>query len=290
MQRGRGRGQETGLSAINAPADIDAGTSDRTVLGFRLPQTLSRRAIGIIAALAIELLLLLLLLTISISSNPRQSERGAVTAFDVREQADPQAEPEAEPETETQAAPQPAEATETPQPAPVLRPSALPRPLPEARVVPVPPAPPAPPDPEPEPEQRSEPRIRAVIRQGSEMGPPDTGRPGPPNTPVVGTAPDGSPLYPARWYREPYDSEISGYLSTARGPGWGMIVCRTVPDWKVEDCEIIGESPRGSGIARSTLAASWQFLVRPPWIDGEYKVGSWVRIRMTYGTGRPPGQ
>lgn len=99
----------------------------------------------------------------------------------------------------------------------------------------------------------------------------------------VGTAPGGEPLYAAAWYRRPYPDELRGYLSTASGPGWALIACRTVPQFRVEDCVALDESPRGSNIARAVLAAAWQFRVRPPQVGGELKVGEWVRIRIDYG-------
>ena len=120
----------------------------------------------------------------------------------------------------------------------------------------------------------------------SKMGPVDRGSPS--DTPRVGGAgPNGEPLYAASWYREPYDQELSGYLSTAQGPGWGLIACRTVPDYRVEDCVMVDEYPNGSNIARSVLAAAWQFRVRPPRIGGRLKIGEWVRIRIDYDIRRP---
>jgi protein TonB len=114
------------------------------------------------------------------------------------------------------------------------------------------------------------------------IGPPDT-RMRVQDTPrVSGSGPNGEPLYAASWYREPYDDELRGYLSTASGPGWGLIACRTAPDYRVEDCVEIDEYPTGSNIARSVLAAAWQFRVRPPRIGGEAKIGEWVRIRIDY--------
>lgn len=98
----------------------------------------------------------------------------------------------------------------------------------------------------------------------------------------VGSAPNGAPLYAAQWYREPYPDELHGYLSTANGPGWGLINCRTASEFRVEDCVAIDEYPQGSGIARAILAAAWQFRVRPPRIGGVSKIGEWVRIRITY--------
>ena len=106
----------------------------------------------------------------------------------------------------------------------------------------------------------------------------------PDDSQVVGRAPNGEPLYAARWYREPSDGELRGYLSTASGPGWALIACRTAPKWRVEDCVGLGESPRGSNLERAVLAAAWQFQVRPPRRGGETLVGSWVRIRIDYGT------
>lgn len=115
---------------------------------------------------------------------------------------------------------------------------------------------------------------------GPPIGPPDTGSSG--DTPRVGTAPNGEPLYAASWYREPRPGELSGYLSTATGPGWGLIACRTVPDFRVEDCVALEEYPNGSNINRAVLAAAWQFRVRPPRLGGQYQVGTWVRIRIDY--------
>ena len=102
------------------------------------------------------------------------------------------------------------------------------------------------------------------------------------DTARVGTAPGGQPLYAAAWYRKPLDSELAGYLSTASGPGWGLIACRTVPDYRVEDCVGLDEYPQGSQILRAVLAAAWQFRVRPPRLGGTPQVGEWVRIRIDY--------
>lgn len=112
-------------------------------------------------------------------------------------------------------------------------------------------------------------------------GPVDMGVPG--DSKRVGSAPNGQPMYAAAWYREPYDSELSGYLSTADGPGWALIACRTAPDYRVEDCVGLGEYPQGSRIERAVLAAAWQFKVRPPRVGGVAKIGEWVRIRIEYG-------
>lgn len=125
------------------------------------------------------------------------------------------------------------------------------------------------------------PRQAAAPRR-SPMGPPDTGTALRDTARVEGAGPNGEPLYAAAWYREPYDDELSGYLATATGPGWGLIACRTAPDYRVEDCVMIDEHPSGSRIARAVLAAAWQFRVRPPRLGGQPRIGEWVRIRIDY--------
>jgi protein TonB len=102
----------------------------------------------------------------------------------------------------------------------------------------------------------------------------------------VGTAPNGEPMYAAAWYREPRPDQLRAYLSTASGPGWGLIACRTAPDYRVEDCVGIDEYPTGSQITRAVLAAAWEFRVRPPRVGGRSLVGSWVRIRIDYSIER----
>lgn len=126
----------------------------------------------------------------------------------------------------------------------------------------------------------------AVAPARSPMGPPDTGPAVRDTARVGGSGPNGEPLYAAAWYREPYEDELSGYLSTATGPGWGMIACRTAPDYRVEDCVKVDEYPTGSNIARAVLAAAWQFRVRPPRLGGQARIGEWVRIRIDYGIRR----
>ena len=106
------------------------------------------------------------------------------------------------------------------------------------------------------------------------------------DTERVGTAPNGEPLYAAAWYREPTDEQLGDYLSTASGPGWGQIACRTVPDYRVEDCVAIDEYPSGSQINRAILAAAWEFRVRPPRLGGRPLVGSWVRIHISWSIDR----
>ncbi len=127
------------------------------------------------------------------------------------------------------------------------------------------------------------PPVRPTRPAGPLYGPPDTGRsPMFRDSERVGTAPNGEPLYAAAWYREPKDEMLRDYLSTALGPGWGLIACRTAPDYRVEDCVGLAEYPEGSQIVRAILAAAWEFKVRPPRLGGQSLVGSWVRIRIDY--------
>ena len=98
-----------------------------------------------------------------------------------------------------------------------------------------------------------------------------------------GEGPGGARLYKAEWYREPTQGEIAYYLPKTIDRGsWARIGCRTVAHYHVEDCYLIGESPMGSGLARAMRQASWQFLVRPPNVDGKPLIGSWVRIQFDF--------
>lgn len=235
------------------------------------PRTL---ALGL--AVLIEALILILLLTLDWREPPGvEEERPTVISFiapEVAEEAPEARSPETEertqeperPETQRQdpdepQAPQPVEPAAAPALVPMrwqLRPS-----LPRNNDRPAQPARPV-------------------------YGPADNRSPAMRDTERVGTAPNGEPLYAAQWYREPDDAMLRDYLSTARGPGWGLIACRTAPDYRVEDCVALSEYPEGSQINRSVLAAAWEFRVRPPRRGGQPLIGSWVRIRIDYSIGR----
>lgn len=106
---------------------------------------------------------------------------------------------------------------------------------------------------------------------------------GPGDSASVGQGPGGVRLYAAQWYREPTEAEIGPYLPQRRMQGdWAMIACKTIEKYHVEDCQELGESPPGSGLARAIRQASWQFLVRPPRVNGKPQIGEWVRIKFDF--------
>ena len=97
-----------------------------------------------------------------------------------------------------------------------------------------------------------------------------------------GEGPGGERLYAAEWYREPTTAELRTFLPPAPPDSWGMIACRTVAEFRVENCRTLGDSPLGSGIATGMRRAAWQFRVRPPRIGGKPQYGTWVRIRIDF--------
>jgi protein TonB len=123
-------------------------------------------------------------------------------------------------------------------------------------------------------------------KQGSAKAPdPGNGSNDAPDSALAqGHGPHGEPLYAAEWYREPTDAQLSPYIpERARGrSGWGVIACRTVANYRVEDCQELDDSPRGSGYAGAVRQAAWQFRVRPPRVGGKPLIGTWVRILIRY--------
>jgi hypothetical protein len=99
-----------------------------------------------------------------------------------------------------------------------------------------------------------------------------------------GEGPGGERLYNAEWVREPTDAELSTYMPPTGVPlgSWAMIACKTIPNFQVENCRSLGESPVGSGLARGLRLAAWQFRVRPPRVGGKALMGVWVRIRLDF--------
>ena len=238
---------------------------------------MGRRALAISLAVLISALLLLMLLTFgSVGKPDSEAERVSMVSLEASEIADEAPEPSAAKAEPSEKRPEPKPQTHE---TPPTKPSE-PQPLPAVQPVPTPPIP------APVAQQPSPAIARPVLRPpgGGTYGPPDTGGSSSSfrDSERVGTAPNGEPLYAATWYRQPSDDELRGYLSTASGPGWGLIACRTAPDYRVEDCVGLDEYPTGSQINRAVLAAAWQFKVRPPRLGGKLLVGSWVRIRIDY--------
>lgn len=247
----------------------------------RLRERLGDRVIAAVLTLLIEVLLALAILSLGAIGNepqPRAGESLVSVSFDPDkpasrpDKAPARAAEAAEAAQKPLAAPMLPSVTPSPLlPKPVVTPTAAPRPILNLAGGPL--------------------DISRIPRQPGPAGPVKkqygpVGAAGEGDSKRVGTAPNGQPLYAAAWYREPYDDELAGYLSTADGPGWALIACRTAPEWRVEDCVALDEYPNGSNIARAVLAASWQFQVRPPRLGGEYRVGDWVRIRIDYGIKR----
>ena len=226
------------------------------------------RLTGVVLALLAELILVLALLSLGFTQEPVKKP-GSLVSVTIEQDA---------PQSPDQPKPKAAPSAQSP---------AQPREVPDQPVPDVPVTPPSTPPPAIIPvsktqmaqfDLRNMPQVAPAAKP--KFGPADTGSPG--DSKRVGSAPNGQPLYAAAWYREPYDSELSGYLSTADGPGWALIACRTVPEFRVEDCVGLDEYPNGSNIERSVLAAAWQFRVRPPRLGGVSKYGEWVRIRIDY--------
>lgn len=247
-----------------------------------------RKLTSLAIALILEALIVLLLLTLGTQFAGEEDTGEVVTTFagaQITAPPEPETETEEEEATEAEAEtspapPQPTSDQTLPQPE-APRPSPLstnPQPIPQPLV-----QPPAAPRPQAPPSAAPSPKIGARIRQGQSYGPADTGNPrNAGDSQLVGTAPNGEPLYAARWYREPTDQELAGYLSTANGPGYALIACKTVRDYYVEDCTLLSEGPQGSMMGRAVLAAAWQFRVRPARVGGREQFGSWVRIRIDY--------
>jgi protein TonB len=237
----------------------------------RLRTDWRQRAIALGAALALEAIFLAVLLSMGIVGSSQKSP--IVVDFKASETTADKP-PEPKPDEPPQSSPLPPSALP-----PVQRP-ASPTPAPPTTAAPAPLSP-SPPTllPSTAPPVSPAPGKVGVVLRNDMAGPPDTGGSSG-DTQRVGTAPNGEPMYAAAWYRKPTHDELSGYLSTASGPGWGLIACKTVPDFRVDNCVGLDEYPQGSNYLRAILAAAWQFRVRPPFKGGQALVGSWVRIRI----------
>jgi len=233
------------------------------------------RALGIALTVLLELALIAVLLTLGLIEREEPVVVSSLTMVDI-------AAPPAAQTAQDQAQDSPDQPAGVVPPVP-MRPSPL-RPQPSPLQSPSPePTPEPQPSPQPEPSP-SPSRPGTRIREGGgAYGPPGTSSRNSGDSEVVGIAPDGSPLYAARWFREPTDRELQGYLSTVAPPAWALIACRTAPGWAVVDCVPVSQSSPSSNIMNAVLASTWQLQVRPPRRGNQSLVGSWVRIRISYG-------
>lgn len=100
---------------------------------------------------------------------------------------------------------------------------------------------------------------------------------------AIGGSPNGQRMHDVAWQRRPTRAELSYYLPAgAPRDSWAVIACQTVPDYRVDNCHEIDESPAGSRLARAIRQAAWQFRVLPPRIGGRSILGAWVRIRIEF--------
>jgi hypothetical protein len=229
-----------------------------------------QRAGGVAFALVLNVLLLLALFTLSPRFDPpKQDERLPVT-FDVEagektEQQQAKAE-KAETRERQEAAPQKAAEPVVRPPVPVEKPAEQPpSPFPFLTL---------------DREQMAAADIGSMPKaaQGAGAGKGDSAAVAGP-----GEGPGGVQLFEAEWYRRPTHAELSAYIPADAPPqGYGLVACKTVDHYHVENCQILGEQPLGSGFAKAVRLAAWQFLVLPPRVNGKMMVGSWVRIRIDY--------
>jgi len=271
------RGQaDRALSSIAVPPPAE----DSRPLFQRARERFGTRAVAIVLALLVELLLALLLLTIAPKILTPPDETVPMATFGVSPEpesapeppsdarpADPAVQPVTQPQprdAETPPPPDPVVAEPAPEP-PVLLDIPLGR-MPDISTLPRRPA--------------AGPAAPARRVAGPPAPGPDPGD----SRRVEGRGPNGEPLYAASWYRDP-EPDMRGYLSTARAPGWALIACRTVAEYRVDSCALLDEFPDNANIGRAVLAASWHFRVRPPRLRGQYQVGEWVRIRIDYEDG-----
>jgi hypothetical protein len=235
--------------------------------------TSRRRIAGWCAALLIEALIIFALLTLGGRSVPPPVSDPSLLTFTIGPQAEP-AKPSPRKES-----PKPREAqarSEPPQ-----------KPPPPAQPVPPPPVKPTTP---PSPSKGFVELSREDLAAGdiSKLGSKSGGNSASGDSAAIigpGQGPGGKPLYNAEWVREPTDSELAPYFAEAKGRpagAWAMVACRTIANNKVDNCQTMGESPRGSGLAKALRLASWQFLVRPPRVGNKPQLGVWVRIRFDF--------
>ena len=230
----------------------------------------SRRAVGFVLALALNLLLILALLGISGYRPVAIKDDGGTLIFDIARQ-DQAAAPQPKPEQQRRKQEPQRERPTLPPPEIILpvKPTITPPPTDKLEMVEL-----------TKPELES--TDQAMANRSAPTPAEGTGRGG--DTAIVGTGPRGETLYAAEWLREPTDQEMGFYLTPniVGAGGYGLIACKTYPRFRVDDCYAIESYPKTSQIARAALKATWQFKVRPPRKNGQPMIGEWVSIRIDY--------
>ena len=235
---------------------------------------LRRRAIGFAIALLLEAVFIIAILSLSMRSAGPEAGKSGLSTFSLNAESDSKA----------------ADKSETETPVTKEQERAVVQPIPPPLLPPVNPVRAPPPSPDFIKVSKSEfdamdvSKLPASGSAGSGdskgAGSGNKGQMGP------GLGPGGAQLYPVAWLREPYDSELSPYLAAVKRipPGASAdIACRMIERNRVENCQIIGENPRGTGLAQALRKAAWQFLVKPPRIDNKPQLGVWVRIHFDFG-------
>ncbi|MFM9827106.1 MAG: hypothetical protein ACKVOB_00005, partial [Sphingomonas sp.] len=220
-------------------AYLDASTDDGRAL-FR------RRLTAILLTLAIEALLIVLLLTLNPAQFGPVGESNPLKTFSLaadNEGAKPAATPAPEKRAE-----KPAAAAASKAPPQVNR----------TKVDNAPPAPVAPIGEIPGLIRLTHEEFVAsdISRHGAKSAASAETGPAPGDSIASGNAPNGEPLFNADWYREPTDSQMAYYLPRGLREGAALIACKTAPKYHVEDCQILGEDPPGTGLARGVRNAA----------------------------------
>lgn len=236
-------------------------------------ESLRRRGVGFAIALLLEALIIIAILSLSMRAGGPAAGTKGLTTFSFEAQSESAS----------------SDRSETKTPIVQKQPPQFSPPIPKALLPPVNPVPAPPPSPDFIKVSKSDfdamdlskfPAGAGSSGDNKGSGQSSKGMMGP------GLGPGGAQLYPVAWLREPYDSELAPYLATVKRipPGASAdIACRMAEHNRVENCQIIGESPRGTGLAKALRLAAWQFLVKPPRINNKPQLGVWVRIHFDFG-------
>ena len=235
---------------------------------------LRRRGLGLFIALLLEAIIIIAILSLSMRAGGPTGTRGLST-FSLQAEAESASS---------------ADKSETKTPITKVQKSDVAPPIPPPLLPPVNPVKAPPPNPDFIKVSKSEFDAMDLSKLhaggGSGSGDSKGSGQGPKGNMGPGLGPGGAQLYPVAWLREPYDSELAPYLAAVKRvpPGASAdIACRMAEHNRVENCQIIGETPRGTGLAKALRLAAWQFLVKPPRIDNKPQLGVWVRIHFDFG-------